>query len=39
MQAASHRPRHDIELAQGHKHVVCKVNSRGDICSTEDRRL
>jgi hypothetical protein len=28
-----------IELAHGHKHVVCTVNSRGEIFNTEYRRL
>jgi hypothetical protein len=28
-----------IELASGHKHVVCSVNSRGEIFNTEYRRL
>jgi hypothetical protein len=28
-----------IELAHGHKHVVCSVNSKGEIFNTEYRRL
>lgn len=28
-----------IELASGHKHVVCEVNSKGEIFNTEYRRL
>jgi len=28
-----------IELAHGHKHVVCEVNSKGEIFNTEYRRL
>ncbi len=28
-----------IELAHGHKHVVCTVNSKGEIFNTEFRRL
>lgn len=28
-----------IELAHGHKHVVCTVNSKGEIFNTEYRRL
>jgi hypothetical protein len=28
-----------IELAHGHKHVVCEVNSKGEIFNTEFRRL
>lgn len=28
-----------IELAYGHKHVVCSVNSKGEIFNTEYRRL
>lgn len=28
-----------IELAAGHKHVVCTVNSKGEISNTEYRRL
>jgi hypothetical protein len=28
-----------IELAHGHKHVVCEVNAKGEIFATEYRRL
>jgi hypothetical protein len=28
-----------IEFAHGHKHVVCVVNSKGEIFNTEYRRL
>ena len=28
-----------IELSDGHKHVVCTVNSKGEIFNTEFRRL